>query len=77
MGYWLIERIFQDYLSIKEKINSGFRISINISPLQFKDKELLPKFNEIARKYNINFRNFESEITESIFMNDIGLLMKN
>ena len=72
IGYWLIEEIFKDYSSIKDKLSSDFRISINISPLQFKDEKLLPKFEELAKKYEIDFKNFEIEITESVFMSDIS-----
>jgi PAS domain S-box-containing protein len=72
IGYWLIERIFKDYSSIREKISEDFRISINISPLQFKDEKLIYKFKEYAEKYNVDFRNFEIEVTESIFMTDLN-----
>jgi EAL domain-containing protein (putative c-di-GMP-specific phosphodiesterase class I) len=72
IGYWLIERIFKDYSSIREKISEDFRISINISPLQFKDEKLIYKFKEYGEKYNVDFRNFEIEVTESIFMTDIN-----
>lgn len=71
IGYWLIERVFQDYQFMQEKMDSDFRISINISPIQFKDRELLDKFKELAQKYEVNFRNIEIEITESLLMTDI------
>lgn len=74
IGYWLIEQIFKDYVSIREIIDKDFRISINISPLQFKDKQLMPKFKELASKYRIDFNHFEVEITESTFIDDIGIV---
>jgi EAL domain-containing protein (putative c-di-GMP-specific phosphodiesterase class I) len=74
VGYWLIERVFQDYMSMKEKLNADFRISINISPVQFKDSELLPKFKELGEKYQVNFKNFEIEITEGVLVSDVNLI---
>ena len=71
IGYWLIERIFKDYVDMKDDIDHNFRISINVSPVQFEDKDLLFKFKELANKYDVNLKNFEIEITESVFINDI------
>ncbi|SHH81278.1 bifunctional diguanylate cyclase/phosphodiesterase [Clostridium grantii] len=74
IGYWLIEKIFKDYSFIKEELSNDFRISINVSPLQFNDKNLLEKFKELGEKYNVNFNNFEIEITESVLMTDINIV---
>ncbi len=71
IGYWIIEKIFQDYSSLQEKMGSDFRISINISPLQFRDKDLIDKLKEIGQTYQVNFSNFEIEITESSFVADL------
>lgn len=71
IGYWLIERVFKDYSLMRDKISADFRISINISPLQFKDEKLVSKFKEYAQKYNVDFENFEIEVTESIFMTNV------
>ena len=74
IGYWLIEQIFMDYCTIKDKISRDFRISINLSPLQFKDTRLLAKIKELGKKYEINFKHFEIEITEGIFIDDIYIV---
>jgi len=74
IGYWLIERIFKDYSLIQEELSPDFRISINISPLQFKDKDLFPNFKKLGEKYDIHFTNFEIEITESILMADVHII---
>ncbi len=71
IGYWIIETIFQDYLSLQEKMDKNFRISINISPLQFRDKDLIDKIKELGQTYQVNFENFEIEITESSFVADL------
>ncbi|MEG1254624.1 EAL domain-containing protein [Clostridium sp.] len=74
IGYWLIERIFKDYSSIKEKLSSDFRFSINVSPIQFKDKNLLPNFKKLIKQYKVNPENFEIEITESVLMFDVNII---
>ncbi len=77
IGYWVFERVFQNYLELQDIIDPDFVISINISPLQFMDKYLIKKFSEIAAKYQIDLKNFEIEITEGIFMHDINQVNQN
>ncbi len=71
IGYWVMEQVFRDYPFLKCYMDSEFRISVNISSLQFMDKRLIPKFKELAWKYAVNLSNFEIEITESTFIEDI------
>ncbi len=71
IGYWVMEQVFKDYPFLKCYMDSEFRISVNISSLQFMDKRLIPKFKELAWKYAVNLSNFEIEITESTFIEDI------
>ncbi|MEA4988118.1 MAG: EAL domain-containing protein [Anaerovorax sp.] len=77
IGYWVIERVFQDYQLIKYKLSNDFRVSINISALQFKDPELLKKMQQLAEKYEVDFKNIEIEITESILMTNINSINDN
>ncbi len=72
IGYWLIDRVFQNYSAIRDTLSETFRISINVSPLQFSQSMLLPKFIELAEKYSINLNQFEIEITENLLMTDIA-----
>ncbi|MGD1822256.1 MAG: EAL domain-containing protein [Pleomorphochaeta sp.] len=70
LGYWVIEKVFSDYKYIKDILPPSFKISINISPLQFSDKNLTTKIIELANKYNVDLSKFEIEITESIILSD-------
>jgi EAL domain-containing protein (putative c-di-GMP-specific phosphodiesterase class I) len=72
IGYWIIENVFKDYLLIREKVSRDFRISINISPIQFRDEALIEKIKEFGEKYQVDFSNFEIEITESTFITDVN-----
>ena len=74
IGYWVIEKVFEDINSFKEKINSNFRFSINISPLQFKDKQLFINLENLIDKYNIDPNMIEIEITESVLMTDLNII---
>ncbi|WP_160688060.1 EAL domain-containing protein [Clostridium sp. C2-6-12] len=72
IGYWIIENVFKDYLLMREKVSRDFRISINISPIQFRDEALIEKIKEFGEKYQVDFSNFEIEITESTFITDVN-----
>ncbi len=74
LGYWLIERIFQDYNKIKYIIPNDFKISINISALQFQDNKLVKIFTDLSKQYDVNLNKIEIEITESILVNDINIV---
>lgn len=76
IGYFIIERVFKDYVKLKDKLNEEFRFSINISPLEFNDKELLPKFKEYIEKYKVDATKMEIEITENLFIEDITNINK-
>ncbi len=74
LGYWLIERVFDDYNKIKSKLPSDFKISINVSAIQFQDSELVNKFVSLSEKYNVNLSNFEIEITESVLVSNVEIV---
>lgn len=74
LGYWLIERIFQDYNKIKYIIPNDFKISINISALQFQDNKLVNIITNLSKQYDVNLNKIEIEITESILVNNINIV---
>ncbi|WP_051540508.1 putative bifunctional diguanylate cyclase/phosphodiesterase [Clostridium ihumii] len=56
----------------REFIDMGyddFKISINLSKIQLEDKELTGFFIDTLKKYNLNSKYIELEITESVIMN--------
>jgi PAS domain S-box-containing protein len=74
LGYWLIERVFNDYNKIKDKLPKPFKISINVSAIQFQDPDLIDKFISLSDKYNVDLSNFEIEITESILVSNVEIV---
>jgi len=47
-----------------------FVIAVNLSPVQFRDKQLAPKISEILRRTGLNPANLELEVTESLLIED-------
>lgn len=74
LGYWLIERVFKDFVKIKDKLPSNFKISINVSAIQFQDPDLVDKIVSLSEKYNLDLENFEIEITESVFVSNVDIV---
>ncbi|MGD6729902.1 MAG: bifunctional diguanylate cyclase/phosphodiesterase [Pleomorphochaeta sp.] len=71
IGYWIIEEVFKDFNEIKDTLPSNFKLSINISPIQFNDDNIINKIIELSDKYNIDLSYFELEITENVLVSDI------
>ncbi len=71
LGYWIIENAFRDLQDLQGVLPPGFRLSINLSTLQFKDKQLIPFFIRTAQKYDIDLTQVEIEITETVMMTDL------
>ncbi len=74
LGYWLIERVFKDYNKIKYILPNDFKISINISAIQFQDKKLVDIFTNLSKQFDINLNKIELEITESMLVRDINIV---
>jgi PAS domain S-box-containing protein len=71
IGYWIIEEVFKEYNEIKDSLPSNFKLSINISPIQFNDDNIIDKIIELSKQYNIDLSHFELEITENVLVSDI------
>lgn len=71
IGYWIIEEVFKDYNELKDLVSPSFKFSINISPIQFNDDNIINKIIELSKRYNIDLSHFELEITENILVSDI------
>ncbi|MGD1816628.1 MAG: bifunctional diguanylate cyclase/phosphodiesterase [Pleomorphochaeta sp.] len=76
LGYWLINKVFKDYKKIQHLLPEGFKISINISPIQFNDENLISKLIELSKINDVDLHNFEIEITESVFVSNTNQLNK-
>ncbi len=64
VGAWVIERVCQDIRQLTE-INSGLKISLNLSVRQLEDELLLQRIDQAVLRYNVNPACLQYEITET------------
>lgn len=69
IGYWVLERVGDDMLALKNKIKD-ITVSVNISPIQLMDAEFPDTVDSILNKNNLNLKNIKLEITEGAFIYD-------
>lgn len=69
IGYWVLERVGDDMLALKNKIKD-ITVSVNISPIQLMDAEFPDTVDSILNKNNLSLKNIKLEITEGAFIYD-------
>ncbi|WP_371194533.1 putative bifunctional diguanylate cyclase/phosphodiesterase [Glaciecola sp. SC05] len=74
LGYWTLESAFKATAAI---ISQGFSIpiSVNISPTQLYDPNMLPKICKLLEKYGVTPEMIEIELTEDVALSN-SLLVK-
>ncbi len=70
IGNWVIEESIKHYALWKRKYAYSMIMSINISSLQYKSKDFVPKLQQVLQKYDVLPSEIELEITESILIDD-------
>jgi diguanylate cyclase (GGDEF)-like protein len=74
LGDWVFSEALNMISDVKAKYNIDLNISINLSPMQFKAKDLLTNWLEQLHEKGLSGANITIEITESIFMvNDASI----
>jgi len=68
---WILEKVFYEVKKVSE-LDPNIYISVNISGYQIKHGNLLEMIEEVLGKENINLKNIELELTESMLMEDIS-----
>jgi diguanylate cyclase (GGDEF)-like protein/PAS domain S-box-containing protein len=68
LGYFIFEESCKAYKKMKESGVPLEQIAINVSSIQFKEKELLERFISIIDHYKIKASEIEIEITERFIM---------
>ena len=73
LGDWIIEECISDLAKWKEKHGGigDFLLSINVSSIQFKNKNFVKYLISVIKKYGISPTNVELEITESVFIDNM------
>ncbi len=68
IGYFVFEEACQEYMHWKEQGLNIDSISVNISSIQFREKDIFENFKKIIDKVGISPHNIDIEITESFIM---------
>lgn len=72
IGDWMIRTAAKQLKAWKDEGLESQNISINISPRQFKDADLVALFKEVIHENEIEASNFSIEITESTLIDNVG-----
>lgn len=77
IGDWIIEECLSNFSKWSSKHDmNDFLLSINVSSLQFKNKNFVRYLISIINKYNVKPENIELEITESVFIDNMDIIIK-
>ena len=71
IGYWVIKEVCKQIMLRTSNLQPYHRFSINLSPKQFKDSNLLENIRHIMQETGVDGRSLEFEVTESSIMEDI------
>jgi len=70
LGYFIFEESCKKYKEMKKASVPLQRIAINVSTIQFRQKNLVNDFLSILSKYNLQASEIEIELTERFFMDN-------
>ncbi len=70
IGHWVLRHVCRD-LQENLALPAGFRVSLNLSPMQFHRPDFLPMFEQLAADFPLAFAHLEIEITEGVLMGDL------
>ncbi len=71
IGNWIIEKCMLDISTWNKNGISGVKIAINLSAKQFQNDNLINHISSMIKKYNIDPKELEFEITETLSMANI------
>lgn len=65
LGLWVFEQVCKDSLWISKQLGVNIRFTVNVSPLQCEDKQLVQEMLDICNRHHISLSRFEFEIKRS------------
>ncbi|MDF1883090.1 EAL domain-containing protein [Sulfurimonas sp. SAG-AH-194-C21] len=68
IGYFVIDEVAKTLHEWQGIIDKEFRVSINLSPIQFRDSGLINSITQTFKKYEISTGHIDFELTESAFI---------
>ncbi len=70
VGVWIIRSVCEQINEWQEKGFAPVPVSVNLSPIQFRQSDLAENMEKIVREYSIDPRLITFELTENILMQD-------
>ncbi|MGL5353375.1 MAG: putative bifunctional diguanylate cyclase/phosphodiesterase, partial [Clostridium sp.] len=68
IGNFVLEEVFLRIKYLLEEGYDNFKIALNLSEVQLRDRSLVKTFNDLIKKYDVSPKYIEIEITESMLM---------
>ena len=75
LGYWTLEQAFRT-LAEFEVLKLQLSLSVNISPTQLYDNQLIPTLHMLSKSYDIPMSRLELELTEDIALSNSLMVKK-
>ncbi len=75
LAYWTLEQAFKSLVELDAQ-RLPLKISVNISPTQLYDNQLIPTLITLEKTYNIPLSRIELELTEDVALSN-SLMVKN
>jgi len=76
IGNWVLEESIRQYSEWRKLYTEPLIMSINISALQFLREDFEEKLIAIIQKYDVEPKYIEMEVTESVLIEDIGVVTR-
>lgn len=68
--FWVLDRLCQDIATFIRQHDQNIKLSFNLSAHDLKDAQLSNKIELLFKKYNVDGRNIEIEVTESVYLDN-------
>ncbi|KXU38896.1 diguanylate cyclase [Ventosimonas gracilis] len=77
LGEWIFAEGLSHLKKLREQLGSGFVLSLNVSPVQFAQPQLVENLTQLLHDRNIASSQLEVEVTESTLMSDMQTTQKH
>lgn len=76
IGKWVLEEGIKKYAEWRKKFNCNMVLALNISALQYKSPNFVNDLFDLLEKYQVNPKDIELEITESVLIDDFAQVVE-
>ena len=70
LGNLILKNACKDYLVLKNIVKQPFNLSLNVSAIQFEEKDFVSEFLKKLEETNISPKHISVEVTEGVFLRD-------